>query len=117
MWGIVLVAVAGSVMRLLHEPFPDIVGFAFAYVGSVAALMMINDAAMPRLELPWTWHWVFWGMLFAPAAIVTIIVRVMTDHYPKRLTLMYGVALLIIVVDLTSSSIFPRASSRVDHGE
>lgn len=82
------------------EPLADALGFAAVYIVAVGAIMGANTFILQRMDLPWTWYFVLWAAVFAPAALATILVRATITHGQRRVRVLYAVALLVIVVAL-----------------
>jgi hypothetical protein len=82
------------------QPFLDIALFVVMYVVWVVVLMAVNAAVLEGRELPAVEYAALWGLFFAPAALVTVIARVMAVPSPGVLVTKYGLSLLAIGVGI-----------------
>jgi hypothetical protein len=88
-----------NMMEQLHEnPVARAALFGACYVAVSGALMLANGYVAGSREVPWTWYWFLWTVLFAPAVIATTFAAVWTAPGLARLGLLYGISLLAILV-------------------
>lgn len=63
--------------------------FLFLASGTGVGLVMRTKEAIASAEVPWTWLWVLWGALFAPAMIVTVVSAAAAGPSWARLKMLY----------------------------
>jgi len=85
-----------EINRLQGRPIAVAVLLFLVYGTLSAALMLTNAYLVHGLELPWTWYWLLWTALFAPAVIATLLASIWTAPSVQRLRVLYGISLLIV---------------------
>jgi hypothetical protein len=85
---------------MLREPFLDIAVFVGAYVVLVGLIMAVNGEVLEGRELSWIEYSAIWGLVFAPAATVTVFARVTTAPGRGDLLTQYVLALVSIGVGI-----------------
>lgn len=61
--------------------------------------MYANERLRP-VELPWTWWWLFWAALFAPAILATMLSAASTSPPWPRLKTLYAASVLFIIASM-----------------
>ena len=72
--------------QLKEKPIAVAVLLCLLYVMLCAGLVSANAYFAGGLELPWTWYWILWTALFAPAIFATVFASVWTTPRWGRLT-------------------------------
>jgi hypothetical protein len=63
------------------------------------SVMYANERLRP-VELPWTWWWLFWAALFAPAILATMLSAASTSPPWPRLKTLYAASVLFIIASM-----------------
>jgi hypothetical protein len=83
--------------QLKEKPIAVAVLLCLLYVMLCAGLVSANAYFAGGLELPWTWYWILWTALFAPAIFATVFASVWTTPRWGRLKVLNGISLLTIL--------------------
>lgn len=88
------------IMRSIHDnPLGQAVIVAAMYVLGVGGAMYGNELVRP-VEIPWTWLWIFWAALFAPAILATVLGAASTSSSWPRLKILYGASVLFTLASM-----------------
>src|SRR5882672_695347 len=75
--------------------FGNLALFVSSYLIMTGVMMVANEALGIRTELPWTWYWLIWGVVFSPAVVTGIFMLASVDLQPRRLAASCAVSLIM----------------------
>lgn len=86
--------------EIRNNPVGQAVIVSALYIMSCGVLMFLNDRLETGLEVPWTWLWLLWTVVFSPALITTIVASVSTAPLWRRVKILYATSLTVTLATM-----------------